>query len=63
MSYNSSYSDEQESDAVSFGLCPYIYYSNIVKSRYIALPQNTSDLQNVFCTPLNRDGLLCGDMY
>ena len=61
MSYNSSYSEEQESDAVSFGHCPYIYYSNTVNNRYIALPQNTSDLKNVFCTPLNRDGLLCGD--
>jgi len=61
MTYNSGYSDEQESDAVSFGLCPYIYYSNIVNNRFIALPQNTSNLKSIFCTPLNRDGLLCED--
>jgi len=38
MTYNSSYSDEQESDGISFGGCPYVYYSNIVNSRYIVLP-------------------------
>ena len=48
MSYNSSSSEEQESDAVSFCHCPYIYYSNIVNNRYIDLPQNTSDLNDVF---------------
>jgi len=61
MTYNSSSSDEQESDAISFGCCPYVYYSNIVNGRYIALPHNISDLNNVFCAPLNRDGLLCRD--
>jgi len=61
MTYNSSYSDEQESNAISFGGCPYVYYSNIVSHRYIALPHNISDLYNVFCTPLNRHGLLCRD--
>ena len=30
MTYNSSYSNEQEPDAISFGHCPYIYYSNII---------------------------------
>ena len=25
----------------------------------MALPHNISDLNNVFCAPLNRDGLLC----
>jgi len=49
------------SDAISFGGCPYVYYHNIVNSRYIALPHNVSDLNNVFCAPLNRDGLLCRD--
>ena len=61
MTYNSSSCDEQESDAVSFGGCPYVYYNNIVNHRYIALPHNTSDLNDVFCAPLNRDGLLCRD--
>jgi len=50
MTYNSSSSDEQESDAISFGGCPYVYYSNIVSHRYIALPHNISDLYNVFST-------------
>jgi len=31
MTYNESSSDEQESDTVSFGGCPYVYYSNTVK--------------------------------
>jgi len=61
MTYNSSSHDVQESDAISFGGCPYFYYDNIVKHRYIALPQNISDLNDVFCTPLNRHGLLCRD--
>ena len=61
MTYNSSSSDEQESDAISFGGCPYVYYSNIVSHRYIALPRNVSELNNVFCAPLNRHGLLCRD--
>jgi len=61
MTYNSSYSEEQESDAVSFGRCPYIYYSNIVNNRYIDLPKNISDLNDVFCAPLNRGGWLCKD--
>jgi len=58
MTYNSSYADEHKSEAVSFGGCPYIYYGN---KKYIALPQNISDLNNIFCAPLNRDGLLCRD--
>ena len=41
MTYNSSYSDEHESEAVSFGACPYIYYGNIVNKKYIALPQGS----------------------
>ena len=61
MSYNSSSSEEQESDALSFGRCPYIYYSNIVNNRYIDLPKNISDLNDVFCAPLNRGGWLCKD--
>ena len=32
-----------------------------VSHRYIALPHKISDLNNVFCTPLNRRGLLCRD--
>jgi len=62
MTYNSS-SDEQGSNAISFGGCPYLYGNivNIVNRRYIALPHNISDLNNVFCVPLNRDGLLCRD--
>jgi len=62
MTYNSS-SDEQGSNAISFGGCPYVYGNivNIVNRRYIALPHNISDLNNVFCVPLNRDGLLCRD--
>ena len=58
MTYNSSY-DGQESDATSFGVCPYTYYSNIINNAYIAQPHNTSELNNVFCAPLNRNGLLC----
>jgi len=61
MTYNSSYSDISDPDATSFGGCPYVYYSNIVNHRYIALPHNASDLNDVFCAPLNRDGLLCRD--
>ena len=61
MTYNNSYSDEHESEAVTFGGCPYVYYGNIVNKKYIALTQNISDLNNIFCAPLNRDGLLCGD--
>jgi len=61
MSYNSSYSDKSDPDAISFGGCPYVYYINIVNHRYIALPHNASDLNDVFCAPLNRDGLLCRD--
>jgi len=39
MTYNSSYSDEKESDdAISFGGCPYVHYCNIEHHRYIALP-------------------------
>ena len=61
MTYNDSCSDEQESNAISFGGCPYLYYSNIVTHRYRALPHNTSDLNEFFCAPLNRAGLLCRD--
>ena len=61
MTYNGSYSDEQDSDAVSLGYCPYVYYNNCVNRGYIALPRNTSDLNDVFCAPLNREGLLCRD--
>jgi len=38
MTYNSSSSDEQESDDISFGGRPYVYYNNIVNNRYIASP-------------------------
>ena len=62
MTYNSNYSDEQDSDAISFGDCPYVYYnSSILYQGYIALPHNISDLNDIFCTPLNRRGLLCRD--
>ena len=61
MTYNNSYTDKSDLDAVSFGGCPYVYYSNIVNHRYKALPHNVSDLNDVFCAPLNRDGLLCRD--
>ena len=61
MTYNSSYSDKSDPDAISFGGCPYVYYSNIVDHRYLALPRNVSDLNDVFCAPQNRDGLLCRD--
>ena len=61
MTYNDSCSDEQESNAISFGGCPYVYYSNIARHRYRALPHNVSDLNDFFCAPLNRDGLLCRD--
>ena len=61
MTYNGSCSDEQDSDAVSFGDCPYVYYSNRVNCGYITLPHNIPDLNNVFCAPLNREGLLCRD--
>jgi len=48
--------------AISFGGCPYVYYnSSILYQGYIALPHNISDLNDVFCTPLNRRGLLCRD--
>jgi len=32
MTYNSSYSDEQGSEAISFGACPYAYYGSIIFS-------------------------------
>ena len=59
MTSNSSSSDKQESDTISFGACPYTYYNNRVHHRYIALPHNLSELNNIFCAPLNRHGLLC----
>ena len=46
MTYNSSY-DGQDSDAISFGACPYAYSSNIINNAYIALPHNASELNNV----------------
>ena len=58
MTYNSSY-DGEEPDAISFSVCPYTYYSNIINYAYIALPHNASELNNVFCAPLNRNGQLC----
>ena len=61
MTYNSSSSDQLESDTISFGGCPYVYNSNTVNHIYIALPHNISDLNDFFCAPLNRDGLLCRD--
>jgi len=61
MTYNSNSSDERESDAISFGVCPYIYYSKIIKHGHIALPHNISDLNDVFCAPMNRRRLLCRD--
>ena len=61
MTYNSNCSDKSDPDAISFSSCPYVYYSNIVDHRYLALPRNVSDLNDVFCAPLNRDGLLCRD--
>ena len=65
MTYNSSCSDKPDPDAnaISFGTCPYVYYSNIiiVSNRYLALPQNVSGLNDVFCAPHKRDGLLCRD--
>jgi len=59
MTYNSSY-EGQESNAVSFGACPFAYDSSL-NHAYITLPHNTSELNNIFCAPLNRDGLLCRD--
>ena len=59
MTSNNSYPSVQGSDAISFGGCPYVHYSNIVNHRYIALPHNISDLNDMFCSPLNRDGMLC----
>jgi len=60
MTYNSSYRDEQESDAIAFGGCPYVYNNNTVhRIIYTVLPHNISNLNDVFCAPLNRDGLLC----
>ena len=61
MTYNSSCSDKSDANAIFFGACPYVYYSNIVDHRYLALPRNVSDLNDVFCAPQNRDGLLCRD--
>ena len=61
MTYNDNCSDEQESNATSFGGCPYVYYSNISHHIYRALPHNVSDLNDFFCAPLNRKGLLCRD--
>jgi len=61
MTYNSSSSDEQEYDAISFGGCSYVYNSNLVNHRYIALPGNISDLNGIFCAPINRHGLLCSE--
>ena len=34
---------------------------NIVSHRYIALPRNDSELNKIYCAPLNRHGLLCRD--
>ena len=38
-----------------------MFIATYINYRYIALPHNTSDLNNVFCAPQNRDGLLCRD--
>jgi len=61
MTYNSSSSDEKESNAILFGGCSYVYYTNIVNHRYINLPHNILDLNDIFCAPLDRHGLLCRD--
>ena len=62
MTYSSSYCDEQESDSITFGGCPYVYYNIVAHyTTYSVLPHNISDLNDVFCAPLNRDGLLCRD--
>ena len=61
MTYNSSSSDEQEYDVVSFGGCSYVYNSNLVNHGYIAIPHNVSDLSGIYCAPINRHGLLCSE--
>jgi len=61
VTYNSSFSDEQESKAILFGACPHVYYSTIIHHGYIALLRNTSDLNDLFCAPLNRHELLYRD--
>jgi len=40
---------------------PFAILLPYLEGRYIALPHKISELNNVFCTPLNRRGLLCRD--
>ena len=35
MTYNSNFSDEQESNAILFGACPHVYYSTIINHGLI----------------------------
>ena len=44
----------------SFWGCPYVHYSIIENSKYIPLPHNIADFNDIFCIPLNGGGLLQG---
>jgi hypothetical protein len=45
--------------SITIGQCPYLHYPNVIDHVYVKLPQNISDLNDVMCGPLNREGLLC----
>ena len=46
-----------DNDSVSVGACPYIHQN--VTGFEVELPESVSELNSVFCEPLNREGDLC----
>ena len=53
---------DNTSEAIAIGYCPYDRTgkdSNYVKLFFTSLPENESELNDVMCGPLNRQGLLC----
>ena len=51
----------ESENTVTVGQCPYYDTTghDIIDSRYIRVPDNTSELNEYMCGPLNRKGLLC----
>ncbi len=52
-----SYCMSFDNDSVSVGACPYIHQN--VTGFEVELPESVSELNSVFCEPLNREGDLC----
>ena len=53
--------EDNSSDSIVIGQCPYLDHPNIVDRVYMKLPNNISELNNALCGPLNREGLLCAE--